>query len=44
MQKKIEFEQGNLIIGYFDNLQDISVYVVNNLLNPSKLVLFQKLK
>ena len=27
MQKKIEFEEGNFIIGYCDNLQDISVYV-----------------
>lgn len=37
MQKQIQFEKGSLIIGYFDNTQDISVYESGDYTEPIKL-------
>lgn len=44
MQKKIEFAQGHLIIGYFDNLHDISVYVSEQLIEPIKITFVPKIE
>jgi hypothetical protein len=44
MQKKIEFEKGNLIIGYCDNLQDISVYVSEQFTEPIKISFVPKIE
>ena len=42
MQKKIEFEKGNLIIGYCDNSQDISVYESGKYTEPITLKFIPK--
>lgn len=44
MQKKIEFEEGNFIIGYCDNLQDISVYVSEQFTEPIKISFVPKIE
>jgi len=42
MQKNIEFEKGNLIIGYCDNSQDISVYKSGKYTEPITLKFIPK--
>jgi hypothetical protein len=44
MQKKIEFEEGYFIIGYCDNLQDISVYVSEQFTEPLRISFVPKIE
>ena len=44
MQKKIEFKEGNFIIGYCDNLRAISVYVSEQFTEPSKISFVPKIE